>query len=296
MKKYRIAAESLSLILVTFFLTLFVGCGGGGGNTSTNSTISGTAVKGPVANATVTAFSINDGAMGSQIGSGQTDAQGNFSVSVGDHSGPVMLQLKGGSYVDEATGTTMTMQQSDMMTSAIPLMAATVKDVQITPLTSMAQVMAQGMSGGMTSANITVANTTVGIYFLVNDILHTRPMDPLAPGAGTGADQNMKNYGMSIAAMSQYAKNVGMQFSSGMVTAMMNDATDGHMNGKMDSSPITMGGGMMGGTMMSANAGTTEMANAMTQFVQSSMNKSGVTLQDMLPLINKLMVSDGTIQ
>jgi len=157
--------------------------------------------------------------------------------------------------------------------------------------------MAQEMSGGMTSANITIANTAVGIYFLVNDILHTRPMDPLAQGSGTGADQNMKNYGMSIAAMSQYAKNLGMQFSSGMVTAMMNDASDGDMNGMMGSSHITMGGGMMGGTgMMSSNAGTTEMANAMTQFTQSSMNKSGVTLQDMLLLINKLMVSDGTIQ
>ena len=296
MKKYRIAAENLTLILLTIFLAMLAGCGGGGDN-STNSTISGTAVKGPVANATVTAFSINDGAMGSQIGTGQTDAQGNFSVSVGDHSGPVMLQLKGGSYVDEATGTTMTMQQSDMMTSVIPSMSATASDVQMTPLTSMAQVMAQEMSGGMTSANITIANTAVGIYFLVNDILHTRPMDPLAQGSGTGADQNMKNYGMSIAAMSQYAKNLGMQFSSGMVTAMMNDASDGDMNGMMGSSHITMGGGMMGGTgMMSSNAGTTEMANAMTQFTQSSMNKSGVTLQDMLLLINKLMVSDGTIQ
>lgn len=294
MKKYRVAGENLTMIFLTIFLTILVGCGGG--NNSTNSTISGTAVKGPVANATVTAFSINDGAMGSQIGTGQTDAQGNFSVSVGDHSGPVMLQLKGGSYVDEATGTTMTMHHSDMMTAVIPSMSATVNDVQMTPLTSMAQAMAQEMSGGMTSANITVANTTVGIYFMVNDILHTRPMDPLAQGSGTGADQNMKNYGMSIAAMSQYAKNLGMQFSSGMVTAMMNDASDGHMNGMMGSSPIMMGGGMMGGTMMSSNAGTTEMANAMTQFTLSAMNKSGITLQDMLILINKLMVSDGTIQ
>ena len=294
MKKYRIAAENLTMIFLTIFLTILVGCGGGGDN-STNSTISGTAVKGPVANATVTAFSINDGAMGSQIGTGQTDAQGNFSVSVGDHSGPVMLQLKGGSYVDEATGTTMTMQQSDMMTSVIPSMSATASDVQMTPLTSMAQAMAREMHGGMTLENITIANDAVGNHFMINDILHTQPMDPLMQGSGSEADQNMRNYGMAIAAMSQYAKNLGMSFSSAMVTAMMNDASDGHMNGMMGNSSIMMGGGMMGGSMMSSNAGTSEMANAMMQFVQSPMNKSGVTLQDMQSMIDRLMTSNGMI-
>jgi len=265
---------------------------------ATIGTISGTAVKGPVANATMTAFSINNGAMGSQIGTGQTDAQGNFTMSVGDYSGPVMLQMKGGSYVDEATGTTMAMQQSDMMTAVIPSMSAgaAVSGVQMTPVTSMAQTMAQGMSGGMTAANIATANTAMGNYFMVNDILHVHPMDPLIQGAGSGADQNAKNYGVAIAAMSQLAKNTGMSFSSGMVTAMMSDASDGRMNGMTGTSPVQMGGGMMGGTMMSSNSGTSGMATAMSQFIQSSMNKSGVTLADMQSLMNKLTASNGVVQ
>ncbi len=282
------------LLTSTVALNVIMNVSSGG----TIGTISGTAVKGPVANAIMTAFSINNGVMGSQIGTGQTDAQGNFTMSVGDYSGPVMLQLKGGSYIDEATGTTMTIQQSDMMTSVVPSMSAgaTVSGVQITPLTSMAQTMAQGMAGGMTSANITAANTGIGNYFMVNDILHTRPMNPLTQGAGSGADQNTKNYGIAISAMSQLAKNIGMSFSSSMVTAMMNDASDGRMNGMMGTSPIQMGGGMMGGTMMSSNSGTSGMAAAMSQFIQSSMNKSGVTLADMQSLMNKLAASDGVIQ
>jgi len=267
-------------------------------NLSAGGTISGTAVKGPVSNATVTAFSINNGSMGSQIGTGQTDAQGNFTMSVGDYSGPVMLQMKGGSYVDEATGTTMAMQQSDMMTSVIPSMSAgaTVSGIQMTPLTSMAQTMAQGMAGGMTTANITTANAGIGNYFMVNDILHTHPMNPLTQGAGSGADQNTKNYGMAISAMSQTAKNIGMSFSSGMVTAMMSDASDGRMNGMMGTSSIQMGGGMMSGTMMSYNVATSGMAAAMSQFIQSPMNKSGVTLADMQSLMNKLTASNGVVQ
>ncbi len=63
---------------------------------------------------------------------------------------------------------------------------------------------------------------------------------------------------MSIAAMSQYAKTIGMTTSSsGMVTAMMKDASDGVMNGMMGSTAISMAGmgGMMGG-MMQSSAGT----------------------------------------
>lgn len=200
--------------------------------------------------------------------------------------------------MDEATGSNMPMLQNDVMTCVIPSMSAgsTVSGIHMTPLTSMAQMMAQNMPGGMTSLNISAANNAVGNYFMVNDILHTQPMNPAINESGTAADQNMRNYGMTIAAMSQYANMVEMPYSSGMVTSMMNDASDGYMNGMMGTSGIMMGGGMMGGTMMAPNAGTNGLANAMMQFIQSPMNKSGVTIQDMANLINKLNTSNGTIQ
>jgi hypothetical protein len=96
--------------------------------------------------------------------------------------------------------------------------------------------------------------------------------------------------------MSQYAKTIAMTTSSsGMVTSMMRDASDGTMNGMMGSLAIPMGG-MGGGTMMQSNAGTTGLATAMTTFVGSSMNRSGATLTDVQTLVNKLTTSTGTIQ
>ncbi len=71
--------------------------------------ISGTAVKGPIGSATVTAYAIESGLMGAQLGSAPTDAAGHFSVPVGTYAGAVMLQSAGGSYLDEATGSTMPM-------------------------------------------------------------------------------------------------------------------------------------------------------------------------------------------
>jgi hypothetical protein len=135
---------------------------------------------------------------------------------------------------------------------------------------------------------------------MVGDILMTMPMDPAAMGSASGASQAQRNYGMSIAAMSQYAKTIGMTMSSsGMVTAMMKDASDGTMNGMMGSTSISMsgmGGGMMGGNMMQPNAGTAGLATAMTSFVGSSMNRSGATMTDVQTLVNKLSTSTGMIQ
>ncbi len=105
--------------------------------------------------------------------------------------------------------------------------------IQITPLTSMAQTTAQNMAGGMTATNITAANTGVGNYFTLSDILLTQPMDPMVTGSGAGATPDMKNYGMTIAAISQEAKDLGMPNFSSMVTAIMRHASDGVMNGMM---------------------------------------------------------------
>jgi hypothetical protein len=282
---------------------LLFGCGGGSGGgatSSVDSVIAGTAAKGPVSGATVTAFAIGNGMMGAQIGTGTTDMQGNFTVSIGAYSGPVMLRMSGGTYTDEATGASMTMQSGDIMTSIMPqaIAGAVMSGVQITPLTSMAQMRAQSMSGGMTAVNITAANTAMGNYFSVSDILYTHPMNPLTPGSGTGATQDMRNYGIMLAAMSQYANTIGMPVSSGIVTAMMNDAADGVMNGMVGNAPIMMGGmgGMMGNNPLSTTAGTSGLANAMTTFMGSSMNKSGMTAADMQSLFTRMSTPGGQIQ
>lgn len=285
-----------SLTLAGATLLLF-GCGGT--SETTGGAINGTVAKGPVSGAAVVAFSISGGTMGSQLGAATSDAQGNFTLPIGSYAGAVMLQMSGGAYTDEATGTRMTMQSGDVMTAVVPSVTAgaTVSGIQVTPLTSMAQARAQDMTGGMTPANIATANGAVGSYFSVGDILHTVPMDPLAPGSGAGATQDAKNYGMCIAAMSEYAKSIGMTTSSsGIVTAMMKDASDGVMNGMMGFTAISMAGmgGMMGGSL-SPTSGTSGLATAMSQFVGSTMNKSGVSTHDMQALVDRLSSSGGAL-
>lgn len=290
----------LYALLVSPFVLAACGGGGGGGGTSnpTGGVVSGSVVKGPVSGAAIAAYAVTNGAMGVQVGGGMTDSKGSFSISIGDYSGPVMLQASGGTYNDEATGTTMPMMSGDVLVTALPTLAAgsTTTGVQLTPLTTMAWSRARSMAGGMTDANVNAANAAVGTYFSVSDIVHVMPMDPTVSGSGSGATQDQKRYGMTIAAMSQYAHTLGMTSSSGIVTAMMNDASDGVMDGMMGGAAISMTGmgGMMGGTMQ-AVAGTAALSTAMATFIASGMNRSGVTLADMQALMNQLTTSNGQL-
>jgi hypothetical protein len=270
----------------------------GGGPAMMNATLSGTAFNGPMSSATVMAYAIHNGAMGAQIAGMATDGQGHFTLPLGGYAGPVMLQVMAGSYIDEATGTTMTMGAGDAMSAMLPTVAsgASVTGIWVTPVTSMAQTRAMGMSGGMTDANIVAANKAMGDYFSVSDILHVQPMNPMVAGAGAGASQDARSCGITLAAMSQYAKGLNMSNSSAMVTAMMRDAADGIMDGRNGAGQISMSmGGMMGSGMMAATAGTSSLATAMTDFMNSAANASGMTAADMAALIQKLANSNGHI-
>lgn len=288
-------------------LLLAAGCGGGGSSGGTSAdlpaiggagAISGMVTKGPVASATVTAYAVSGGQMGAQIGTSTTDAGGRFTMSIGTYGGPVMMRANGGSYRDEATGQAMGMDPADVMTAMVPgVVAGAGNDgIQVTPVTAMAQAMAQQMAGGMTAANMATANTAMGNYFSVSDIVHVQPMNPLTPGAGAGASQDARNYGMTLAAMSQYARTINMPVSSALVTAMMDDASDAMMDGRRGASQISMGmGAMMGIAMMASNSGTTGLASAMSAFLNSGANVSGLTVADMAALMQRLNSSNGKI-
>ena len=296
-------STAFGFLAVTGLALSLAACGGGGGGgpgggttppPPVTGTVSGTAVKGPVSGGTMTAYALSNGAMGAKIASATTGDDGSFSLSMGSYAGPVMLQMTGGTYTDEATGANMPMMAGDVMTAVLPNMTAgqTLNGIQVTPLTAMAQTMAQHMSGGMTDANITAANSNVGQYFMVSDVLNNIPMNPLTSGSGNAATQDQINYGMALAAMSQYAQTQGMSSSSAMVTAMMNDATDGVMDGKMGGSDVMMGGMNMSMSLPST-AGTTGLATAMSAFVNSAQNHSGVAASTVQSLMNQLNGSNG---
>ncbi len=204
-RKLSFGVLALSLLIVT--MVSLTGCGGGGGGTTSatpgagtagSTILEGVASKGPVANGTASVYAITNGQKGSLLTTASTGADGSFTANLGSYSGPVMVEVTGGSYMDEATGNTVQMG-SLVLRTALDNAAGNVT-VAVTPLTEAA---VQYMDGTLTTNMITLANSTVATKFGMADIAHTIPHNVSSPAA-TGQD-NQTYYGLMLAAMSQTA-------------------------------------------------------------------------------------------
>ena len=246
---------------------IFTGCGSGGSN-NTPGTITGQAAKGPVSGGTVTAHAVTSGAKGNMLGTARTDVGGNYNLSVGNYSGPVFLEIMGGSYTDEATGATIhlpTTPGSGLQAVMDNVTPGDTLNCQITPLTTMAAALAEKMTGGITAANINAANHQVGTYFGGIDIVTTRPINPILPGSATGATQEAINYGLILGGLSQQAKALNLPNPLDLISALVQDISDGTFNGQAGSTPA-----MLNGSPMDVTTGNANLATAIDTFSQDT--------------------------
>lgn len=184
---------------------LIAGCGGGGGSgtpaTTSSTIISGVASKGLLSGSTVCAYAISGGNKGKAVGKcTTTDVKGNFSIDIGTYTGLVLFEATGGTYTDEATGTTvaLTSPLRSMLTNA----TGGATNVAITALTELAYQGADNSVGRLTSTNIQTSVTSIQTNFGVPDIVNTMPADAL--NVPTGATTAQKAYALALATISQY--------------------------------------------------------------------------------------------
>lgn len=193
-------------ILVLISLVLLTACGnkGGGAAVSYPTVVSGVASKGLIINGTVKVFALlADGSKGVLLGTGTTDSNGAYSVSIGNYSGPVVVEASG-NYTDEATGQTMSVPASAPLQGALPNAAGAVT-LAVTPLTDLAVRQA----GTLTSNNISAANELVSEAFKI-DIITTIPAAPTAAAfQSSTTTQEQKDYALALAAVSQQMQTSG---------------------------------------------------------------------------------------
>jgi hypothetical protein len=175
-----------------------------------NNTVTGVAAAGVISGGTVKVFqpySSLTGADKKQIGATTTTSTvapiGSYSVSLGSYSGPVVVEITGGSYIDEAGNVLV----SAGIPAGVPLRAAVSSvsgsvSVAVTPLTELAVKQAREQDKKLGAASIDAANAQVSDLFKV-DIIKTTPLDASAPiSAGTQAQQD---YTIALATLSQLA-------------------------------------------------------------------------------------------
>ena len=187
---------------------LLVACGGGSTAPAVaTTTISGSAVKGPVNGATVT---VKDAATGATLGTTTTGAGGTYSLGVA-FSGDVIVEVNGGTYTDEATGASTAL--STPMKLVLAANGGTVTGV-VTPLTTMAFNSAFPTGTKPTSANFKTVAATLATQFKLTGI-------DLAATVPT-VSGSLDAYGKVLAGISRYLKDNSVALSSLTATALSN--------------------------------------------------------------------------
>lgn len=251
---------------VALMLGVLSSCGGGATN-STNpvpvaTSIAGVASKGPVKNGDVTVWALrNDGTRGSVLAKGiKTLPDGSYSADIGDYNGNILVEVTGGTYQDEATGT-------ETMLS-IPLRAALAGakgnvTLAVTPLTELA---VRRAGDRLTKASIDEANAIMGIMAGGISISAARPVDA-SKSAGKLVDDSQ--YGLMLAAISQMSLNKGWTLDR-VLEYIREDLDDGV-----------------------AQSAAADLKASLQDFIAGSNNKSEVTDLSEISIDNALdLVSD----
>ncbi len=261
-------------LLICFFL---LGCSGSGGSSGGNAAdsnisdenisndespeegpsgnnISGVASKGVINEGMVKAHAVNeDGTRGEELGSGQTEEDGQYSIDIGDHSGPIIVEVTGGSYRDEATGSLV---NNNRLRAVIPSVSGNRK-VAVTPLTEMAVQIAGKI---LTVTKINNANAAVSVLIGGEDITETQPPD--INGNLSGATDAEKDYSLILAAISQMVEDGNADDVAAVMSMISNDLED---DGEL------AGNGSGAGSLLQG---------ALNNFIASDENNSGLTQDD----------------
>lgn len=202
-KKYAAFKVVISLLVMTI-----LGCGGGGGGGASapagTVTISGVAAKGPINGAVVKVYGVSNGHIDKTIvfGSGNTaaDGSGNYSVTLTPApAGPVVVEVSGGTYTDEASGTTNVALKTPLL-AAVSSVADGAR-IAVTPLTHLAFEQVEAI-GALTPVEINNANAQIGHFFKVEDVIKSLPFDPTHT-APAGSTDDQKKYAAALGIFSQ---------------------------------------------------------------------------------------------
>lgn len=197
------------LFCICVLVAFCFGCGGGGesGIPSERPTITadGYGVDAVIANATVEVFSWQGGAAGEKLGQGSTDAEGYYSITLQAQRQPILLQLSGGHYIEEASGRRVNLK-ADQRLYAVTYYSGEPITVMVTPITNLAAGLSSYMvaNAGYNAENaITFATSAMTGIFGFN-CLETYPINITEQESLTDHLSDGHLYGFFTAAISSW--------------------------------------------------------------------------------------------
>ena len=206
-------------LILIFSLLIFSGCGGGSGgaagsNGQTGSTIpvgsvSGTSFDGLVINGTVKVYDYTTGSKGALLAQATTDAMGLYNLSLQVESRPVLLELTGGYYVEEAgSNANITLSTNHKLIAVANYTTGAALKVSVTTYTYLAAGLAQYEISKGTAVSTAIDNSNQRISSLVGvNILTTTPKAIIDVANASASLTPELRYGFLAGAISLWTYN-----------------------------------------------------------------------------------------
>ena len=223
-----------TLLMVLLAGILLTGCGSGGGNSKKNASnstgflIYGIASKGPIKVGFVTVHALDTtGTPGGLLGTTITADDGSYAVDIGTYTGNILVEVKKGTYIDEATidEATQVVKTNESMRAAVTQVKGSAV-VMVTPFTEIAVRKA----GALTTDNIENANALAGTMAGGADIIGTRPANVLNAEECANAASYEIDYGLALASLSSMVKEGHVASIPDAMAKISEDLKDGKLN------------------------------------------------------------------
>ncbi|HEY2484443.1 MAG TPA: kelch repeat-containing protein [Candidatus Binataceae bacterium] len=193
---------------------------------------------------------------GSPIGTATTNASGGYTITIAPPpTGPVRIEVAGGTFVSEQDGTTITTPTP--LTVLLPSLPAGTVSVDLNPLTLFIDLVTiadigQGMP--FSTALNTATAKVEAIYGLVSN---PNTLTPNYTASGVGTDAG--NLGLILGALINEDQLLCPSAPGGLALSLATDLTDGVFDGKAFGAPVSY----CGSGTLSAIAGTSSFQDAL---------------------------------
>ena len=300
------------LLIVIAFTILVASCGGSGGSDSSippvrpTGTLSGLAYDGPIAGGTVSAYRWDNGRKGGLVGSAITNSLGEYTLDVSTTEGFLLLEITGGSYLEEASGTVVTLSPKDKLSTLIFYENGAVIDAQITHFTHWASCLAAYL---LDNTSLALGNAIIQSSEILSDIAQvpitaTKPVDITRPDNINPNLTLNHQYGYLLAAISEVTAelsrlnnakphSLSLYTSIHFASLVCSDIQyDGLMDGKAAPSDANPTGQVyMGTAPLNVDVYRSLLAESILGIAHSDINKAGFTSQDLLSFANKISLN-----
>lgn len=264
------------------------------------STVSGNAVAAEIENGQVAVYSLDRNGKGTLLGSTTTDAQGFYSLDLQTPSQPVLIEVSGGRYIEEASGIGVDVADGQVLRAVARYQSGQPLSVMVTPLTQIAAGLAQYRitQGAEPAMAVDTALSDMGKLFGVS-VDNVGPHNITDTTSTTTELTASYSYGFLLAAISSFTQQVSQQngtpvhttyTSTGLAQVMYNDiVSDGVLDGRgLNKTGDAMMDLALGTVALNQDVYRLGLAQHLLAISDSSQNKSGLARSKLRDLASAL--------